>query len=218
MGIKDRIKDYGWFVCTALNRTPLGIRNHPRATVVVIPGIYEGRTQLMPLARSLHEAGYQVEIIGELAMLTKPTAKLARIVAQRVATIPGPVVLLAHSKGGLVGASVLESHDKLLNLAGMVAIATPWQGSSLAQFFPPNSPVRRLAPDGLDLAIQQRQNCDLSRIYSLIPRSDPHVPNGSYLPGAHNIRLTSSGHFFPLGTAETKSLVHESLRRLLTSR
>lgn len=103
MGIKDRIKDYGWFVCTALNRTPLGIRNHPRATVVVIPGIYEGRTQLMPLARSLHEAGYQVEIIGELAMLTKPTAKLARIVAQRVATIPGPVVLLAHSKAAWLG-------------------------------------------------------------------------------------------------------------------
>ncbi|QRV01855.1 hypothetical protein JTE88_07135 [Arcanobacterium phocisimile] len=215
MKIGDRATDYFWFLRTLLNRQPALENSNEGAAIVVVPGIYEGPTQLDPLARSLHRAGYRIERIPELAFLTRPTSELADIVTNKVASIAGPVVLLAHSKGGLVGGAAMASQPSLPHLAGMIAIATPWQGSSLAQFFPPRTPVRRLAPRGLDLGSTQLLGTHAHRIYSLIPRWDPHVPNGSYLDGGHNIRLSTAGHFYPLGTAETQRYVHECVRRLL---
>ncbi len=47
------------------------------------------------------------------------------------------------------------------------------------------------APDVLALAAETAVN---ARITSIYPLFDPHVPGGSELPGAENVRLPIAGH------------------------
>ncbi|WP_216389077.1 hypothetical protein [Arcanobacterium phocae] len=218
MNICKRIRDYAWFVrSVAIRRRYRTVAQAP-VTVVLVPGIFEGQSQLETLAQALNGLGYRIVHVPELKLQTAPTSDLAQMLLRRVAEINGPVILLAHSKGGLIGREVLTHRNELNQLVGMVAIATPWQGSSLARFFPHTSAVRRLAPQGGDIGVTPQPLDTDERIYSLIPAWDPHVPNGSYLPGAHNIRLSSAGHFLPLGTLETQRYVAECIKRLLRAR
>jgi hypothetical protein len=76
----------------------------------------------------------------------------------------------------------------------LIAIATPFSGSSLAPYIPSRT-IRALGPaDSLIVALAA--NLDLnSRITSIYGEFDPHIPGGSELPGATNVRVPVVGHF-----------------------
>ena len=168
------------------------------APVVLLPGIYETWEFLGPVATALAHAGHPVHAVPGLKHNARPVPESADVVVEHLErTDLTDVVLVAHSKGGLIGKRVMlsDAGDRVL---GMVTIATPFAGSRWARYmlsralrsFEPRDPVL-LALAG-DLLVNER-------ITAVYPRFDPHIPETGRLPGARNVELPLSGHFRPLG-------------------
>ncbi|UNX54389.1 alpha/beta hydrolase [Georgenia sp. TF02-10] len=170
----------------------------PRAPVLLLPGIYESWRFLSPLAEHLQAAGHEVHVVDALGLNRRDAAEGARRAGAYLAArdLRG-VVLVAHSKGGLVGRALMLSPDGA-RVRGLVAVATPWRGSPWAWLFPPFTALGHLAPTARDIRAAGRRREVDARIVSLSPAWDPHVPGGSHLPGARNVDLAAAGHFLPL--------------------
>ncbi|MDR7385672.1 esterase/lipase family protein [Promicromonospora iranensis] len=182
----------------AAERGATGDRSGGRAPVVLLPGIYETWEFLGPVATALARAGHPVHAVPGLGYNARPVPEAAdRVVEHLERTGLCDAVLVAHSKGGLIGKRVLLSaaSDQVL---GMVAIATPFTGSRWARYmvsralrsFDPRDPVL-LALAG-ELLVNER-------ITAVYPHFDPHIPETGHLAGARNVELPLSGHFRPLG-------------------
>jgi pimeloyl-ACP methyl ester carboxylesterase len=183
--------------------TPHGI------PVLLIPGVYETWRFLRPLARHLRSRGHDVHVVDGLRWNIASVEDGALAVTRYLAATAVPrVAIVAHSKGGLIAKRVLELRGD--RVAVVVAVATPFGGSSLARFLPLPG-VRSLGPAGADVAALARRTGTNRRIVSVAPWFDPHIPDGSRLEGARSVTLQTGGHFRVLSSPELFALVDEVL-------
>ncbi|GAA3872975.1 hypothetical protein GCM10022381_14990 [Leifsonia kafniensis] len=171
--------------------------------IVLLPGVYETWLFLEPVARRLNAGGFRVFTVPELSFNRMSIPRSAEIVASvlnRLHRNHGTTefVLVAHSKGGLIGKHLMLDHSdeesQQFDIRGLVAIATPFSGSHYAQFLPSRT-LRAFSPrDSIVRALLEQQQIN-ERIVSIYGEFDPHIPGGSGLDGAHNIELPLSGHF-----------------------
>jgi len=165
-----------------------------RTPIVVLPGIYETWQFMHPLIRRVHEQGHPVHVIDVLRRNLGTVPEIADQVGRHLAEHDlGDAVLLAHSKGGLAGKLAMLGPEAS-RIRGMLAVATPFGGSRYARLMLPRT-LRALSPRDpsiVSLAGQRRVN---ARIVSVYAGFDPHIPEGSELPGARNVRLETGGHF-----------------------
>lgn len=162
--------------------------------ILVLPGVYEPWRFLQPLITHLHAQGHPVHALDALERSQRPVIEMARIVesALRSADLRD-VVLVAHSKGGLAGKLVMVG-DEGWRIRAMLAVATPFGGSRYARHLPSRT-LRAFSPDDpgiVDLGGRREVN---ARIVSVYADFDPHIPEGSELVGAKNVRLDTGGHF-----------------------
>lgn len=164
------------------------------AHIVVLPGVYETWRFLQPLIAALHARGHPVHVVDALRRNRRPVTEMAEVVAEFLeAEDLTDVILVAHSKGGLAGKLTMTGPAGG-RVRSMLAIATPFGGSRWARLLPVRT-LRAFSPDDpsiLDLARQLEVN---ARIVSVYAAFDPHIPEGSELPGAKNVRLDTGGHF-----------------------
>jgi len=177
--------------------------------VLIIPGIFEDWRFMLPLIRTLHDAGHPVHVVTVLQRNRLAVPKAAELIAgylrDRDLT---DVLIVAHSKGGLIGKFAMMALDPERRLVRMVAVASPFSGSRYAGFMLLPS-LRALSPRSavtLQLSREQRVNERITSIYGLF---DPHIPEGSVLPGARNIQLDTGGHFRILAHEQTLKTVLE---------
>lgn len=193
--------------------------------VVLLPGIYEHWSFMRPLGDSLSRAGYRVRVVHGMGTNRRGIADTAGRLARALAKVPAPRagrVIVAHSKGGLIAKHVLVSgadaaEPAQRGLLGLVAIATPFAGSRLARLLIDPS-VRALLPSDETIVMLGRASSVNACIVSVFGRFDPHIPDGSMLDGATNIRVPVPGHFRILGAAETHRAVLEGIERLTRAR
>jgi hypothetical protein len=80
--------------------------------IILLPGVYEHWTFLRPLGDALNAAGHRVKVVHGLGMnsrgIGETSDRLGRALAGRAPTGAGRV-LVAHSKGGLIGKHLLVS-------------------------------------------------------------------------------------------------------------
>ncbi len=163
--------------------------------LVLLPGIYETWRFLEPLARALHERGHPVHVVSELGDNRRPIAEQAsRVAALLSARGLDDVVLVAHSKGGLIGKHVMAFHPEGTRVRAMVAVATPFGGSRYSRLMPTPSLRAFASGDATMRALAASADAN-SRIVSVYGAFDPHIPEGSELAGARNVRLATGGHF-----------------------
>lgn len=169
------------------------LRGH-RTPVLLLPGIYESWYYLEPLARRLNDLGHPVVAVPELGRNVSGLVESSRIVAARLhAAETSELVILAHSKGGLIGKALMLG-PLAGRIRGMAAVNTPFAGSMHARWFPGRS-VRALSDrDQHVRGLARRQDVN-ARIVSIFAAVDPHVPGGSHLAGARNVRVDVVGHF-----------------------
>ncbi|KQQ53001.1 hypothetical protein ASF68_12240 [Plantibacter sp. Leaf314] len=180
-----------------------------RPVVVLIPGVYETWAFLKPVADHLNAAGYRIRIARGLGYNRKPIRDTAARFARALGRLPKPnagCVIVAHSKGGLVGKELLLTDRERLGLLGVVAICSPFSGSVLAKYVVDPSLRAFLPTDETIVALGAPHdvNADIVSIYSTF---DPHVPSSSVLPGATNVLLPVPGHFVILSTKELREAV-----------
>lgn len=206
-----------WQVRSFLSRAdPREFANGTERPVLILPGVYEGWRFMLPLVRDLHSRGHPVHIVKELGRNRAPVLDGARLVDAYLAkTELTDVVLVAHSKGGLVGKQLMSFGASAPRVRSMVAIATPFGGSRYARFML-NPTLRAFAPGNATLAALGRSIEANGRIVSVFPLFDPHIPEGSELVGARNVRVHTAGHFRvlsdPHALAETRLAASGELR------
>jgi len=189
--------------------------------VVMLPGIYEHWSFMRPLGDAVNRAGYRVRVVHGMGTNRRGIADTARRLGRALAKVPVPAagrVIVAHSKGGLIAKQLLVSEADAApagarGLLGLVAITTPFAGSRLARLLIDPS-VRALLPSDETIVMLGRASSVNSRIVSVFGRFDPHIPDGSVLDGATNIRVPVPGHFRVLGAPETHRAVLEGIDRL----
>jgi len=173
---------------------PHGFSSGVLTPILVLPGVYETWRFLQPLVAELHRRGHPVHVVDSLRRNRRPFGDEAVEVLAHIDRLGlRDIVLVAHSKGGLVGKQtmVLDQEDRI---RGMVAVATPFGGSRYADFMLLPT-LRAFSPRHraiMDLAAHADAN---ARIVSVFGEFDPHIPAGSELPGARNVRLDTGGHF-----------------------
>ena len=177
--------------------------------VLIIPGIFEDWRFMLPLIQTLHDTGHPVHVVTVLQRNRLAVPKAAELIVgylrDRDLT---DVLIVAHSKGGLIGKFAMMALDPERRLVRMVAVASPFSGSRYAGFMLLPS-LRALSPRSavtLQLSREQRVNERITSIYGLF---DPHIPEGSVLPGARNIQLDTGGHFRILAHEQTLKTVLE---------
>lgn len=166
----------------------------PGVPIIVLPGIYESWRFMRPVIERAHRDGHPVHVIEPLQRNLSPIAEMAdRVSAYLVERDLHDVVLLAHSKGGLAGKLVMLGRQGS-RVRGMLAVATPFGGSRYARLMLTRS-LRALSPRHPSIAALSAQRDANVRIVSVYARFDPHIPEGSELPGAKNVPLDTGGHF-----------------------
>lgn len=184
-----------------------------RRPILVIPGVYETWQFLRPLIRRLHDAGHPVHVIADLGRNAGSVEDAARLVAQHIADHDlHDVTIVAHSKGGLIGKYALALLDPERRIRSLVAIATPFSGSRYATYLPVRS-LHAFAPSDATIRLLASSASGNPRITSISAAFDPHIPGGSFLEGAVNVRIPDVGHFRILGTPAVWNAVADALRR-----
>lgn len=163
--------------------------------IILIPGIYESWYFMKPIGDVLSRVGYSVHIIDGLGYNRGSVDAMASVVAEYVKQHAlTDCVIVAHSKGGLIGKYLLIHHNQNDAIKQLVTLNTPFSGSVYARLVPFRR-VRIFKPDSKVLTLLAADSKANRKITSIYGRFDPHIPGGSPLEGAHNVRLSTSGHF-----------------------
>ena len=184
-------------------RVQLGLRRHPhaprprgdRAPVLLIPGVYERWQFLRAIGGRLARAGHPVHVLEHLGYNATSVPDAAALAQAYLDDhdLRG-VIVVAHSKGGLIGKHMMLVDDESGRIDRLVAVASPFSGSSLSRFMPTRA-LRAFVPTETTLAMLADNAAVNARIVSIYGEFDPHIPGGSELPGAKNVRLPVDGHF-----------------------
>jgi len=187
----------GWWEFTSLfsRRPPAGWSRGELAPVLLLPGVYEPWRFLRRAGRRLNAAGHPVHAVLAIRYNVDTIADVAALAQRYLETHDlNAVVLVAHSKGGLVGKHMMAVDDTHGRIDRLVAVATPFSGSSMARFMPVRT-LRAFMPTDVTISSLAANLALNSRITSIFGEFDPHIPGGSRLEGATNIPLPIVGHF-----------------------
>ena len=216
-----RARDYtsvlGWQAAGIVSRVDPDDLRHSDNTVgppvVLVPGVYESWHFLLPLANLLHDHGVQVHVLPELGSNRRPIPLGASVLGRYVVEHDlRDVVLVAHSKGGLIGKLAMLREDPDGRLDSMIAVNTPFGGSVYARWFVAPA-VRAFIPSDATIVALGAERTVNSRITSVYSRWDPHIPGGSHLEGAEEVVLDTPGHFRPLADPRLHELLVDRLVR-----
>lgn len=102
----------------------------PASRIVLVHGIWNARSWLMPLARRLREEGFEVEVFGYPSIIGGPEPAIAALIDRLRGG--GPVHLVGHSLGGMI---VLEALRRApdLPVQRAVCLGSPLCGSHAAR-------------------------------------------------------------------------------------
>jgi alpha-beta hydrolase superfamily lysophospholipase len=198
--VATRWSDYGW----AYRLRVRSLRGHHDPSVygggsgrpvIVLPGVYETWHFMEPIAERLHGLGHPVHVVPDFGRNVRPIPEMMEL-ARRclVENELRDVVIVGHSKGGLIGKALMLTPEGMARVAGMVAINSPFAGSAYAHYLPIRS-LREFVPTHETIRALAANAEVNARITSIFSRWDPVIPNGSRLEGATNLELAIGGHF-----------------------
>ncbi|MFD4422393.1 alpha/beta fold hydrolase [Agromyces sp. NPDC058484] len=191
-----------------------------RPEIVLLPGVYEHWSFLRPLGDTLNAAGHRVAVVHGLGANRLPIAETSARLERALGRVRVPAagrVIVGHSKGGLIGKHLLfDGRGEALGIRGVVAVCTPFAGARRARLFRDPS-IRALLPGDETIVMLGSAASVNSRIVSIFGTFDPHVPDGSVLDGATNVRVPVAGHFRVLGEPETVLAVLDGVARLVAA-
>lgn len=162
--------------------------------IILIPGIFEKWAFLKPLADKISLEGHPVYIVPKLGYNLKDIPSSAKIVREMIEENDiKNAVIIAHSKGGLIGKYLLSFFNPDGRVKKMISIATPYSGTALARFLPSKHFKDFRKDSEIIRQLISRKETD-GKIVSISPIFDNHVWEGSVLEGAENLTIDEKGH------------------------
>ncbi len=125
------------------------------------------------------------------------------------------VIIIGHSKGGLIGKYLLIHHNQDNQIKTVIAIASPFSGTTLARKIPFPS-FKEVADKSKMIKEMATNNKVNSKIISVFPAFDNHVwPQGSsFLQGAKNVELKVKGHHRIVFDKGTQQVIIDCIKNL----
>jgi pimeloyl-ACP methyl ester carboxylesterase len=197
--VSTRFVDYYWAYRLRFGalrrRDPAMLLRGTGRPVLLLPGVYETWHFLEGVGEHLNDLGHPVHVIPGFGRNVLPIDRMAALAGDYIQRLElSSVIIVAHSKGGLIGKTLMLSESHGPRIASMVAINTPFAGSDYAHLIPIRT-LREFVPTH-ETIVTLAANADVnSRITSIFSSWDPIIPNGSALTGATNIELPVTGHF-----------------------
>jgi hypothetical protein len=210
--VRTRVLDYGWAYRLRIARLrgsadPARMREGSLRPVLLLPGVYETWHFLESVGTHLNGLGHPVHVVPTFGHNLRPILEMAALAEGYLAEHQlVDVAIVAHSKGGLIGKTVMLSPAAGSRIASMVAINSPFGGSDYAHLVPLRT-LREFVPTH-ETIVNLGANAEVNtRITSVFSEWDPIIPNGSVLEGASNVTLPSRGHFNILDRPDLLALV-----------
>ena len=217
--------DYGYMLrgtlSMVIHREPpqhyLGHVVEERAPVILIPGVLNKWGFMKHLGDTISRLGHPVYIVPELGYNISSipaSAKILRALIEKE-NMSG-AILVAHSKGGLIGKYLLAHHNTGNRVLGMVAIASPFSGSAMTELFPQET-FKELRTDSDIIKDLEQHRSVNEKIISIIPEYDNHVwaDQGSFLDGAfENVEVPIQGHHKVLFSGIVLQTVLDSIEKI----
>ncbi len=191
-----------------------------RVPVILISGVLSRWSFLKNLGDKISKDGHAVFVIKQLKYNLFSIPKSAEIVHAAVEEIKKEMpefrkaVIVAHSKGGLIGKYFLVHFNKGGEVSKMISIATPYSGSAMAALLPLD-PIKELHHDSALIKDLQSHKSVNHLVTSLVPEYDNHVwsESKSFLEGAHNIEVPVRGHHKIVYDKSVQELILSELKK-----
>ncbi|MEN9552009.1 MAG: hypothetical protein RI935_386 [Candidatus Parcubacteria bacterium] len=164
--------------------------------VVILPGVFNKWGFMKKMVNELHRLGHPVYVVPKLGYNLHTIPHSANLVTEVIEENNlKNVILIGHSKGGLIGKYILCHNTTKGKVIGMISIATPYSGSEMTKVLP-IAPLKELHTTSQIIKDLQLHVDVNKKIISIIPEYDNHVwsEEGSYLEGAKNIHVPVHGH------------------------
>lgn len=164
--------------------------------VILIPGNSNKWGFLKKLADFISRLGHPVYIPHRLGLNLFDIPTSAKIVRRVIDENKlEKVILIGHSKGGIVGKYFLAHENKDNKISRLIAIAAPFSGTNIVNRLPYKS-FKELSPKSEIIQELESNSKVNSKIVSIMPEFDNHVwsEKGSRLEGALNITVPIKGH------------------------
>src|SRR3989344_9273957 len=117
-----------------------------KVPIIILPGLFNQWMFLKPIADIISVLGHPVYVVPKLGsnvMNVPASAKIVREIIEE--NNLKNVIILAHSKGGIISKYILVNDDPYKKIKGVISIATPFHGSPGAKFIPHRS-IKELSP------------------------------------------------------------------------
>lgn len=196
-------------------RLPAGTSRRP--PVILLHGLFQNRSCLLPLQWRLRAAGFdRVTSINTPAWLELETlTDRVRLTVEQVRAATGAeqVHLVGHSMGGIIARNFIQLHDGAAHVAACVTLGSPHRGTKLAPFavsrlgrnlLPGSRLLTRLNAGPLPA------NVGFTAIYTRHDNIIVPMENAR-LEGAENIELAGMGHTAMLFSARVADAVIRAL-------
>ena len=222
--VKDIAHMFGRGALMYLRRTPprhyLGHVVDGKVPVVLLPGLFAKWAFCKKLADHISLLGHPVYIVPKLGSNIRDIPSSAKLVREVIEENNlKRVILVCHSKGGLISKYLLLHEDPEHRVKGVITTATPFNGSSLAgsKFLLPFAVTRELTTESKIIQYLNSHSGVNKKIVSIIPAYDNYIqnPKGSYLEGAlSNVQLDIDGHSRILHDKKVWDIVVEWIEKI----
>ncbi|MDP2668829.1 MAG: alpha/beta fold hydrolase [bacterium] len=194
----------------------LGFIEEGKSPIILIPGIYEKWHFLKAVADPLSRLGHPVYILEHLGYNINSIQDSAKLIRELIDEKKlEKVIIIAHSKGGLIGKYLLAFDNKDNKINKLITIASPFGGTNLVKMISHKS-LKELRPDSEIIKRLQEENGVNSKIVSIYGTFDNHIwPESScVLDSAKNIQVNEYGHHKILFSSEVKNIVLQEVEKI----
>jgi triacylglycerol lipase len=194
----------------------LGFVKEGKAPIILLPGIFTTWHWLKNIADPLSLKGHPIYVLKHLGYNAREIQQTAELVRGFIEEKDlKNAIIIAHSKGGLIGKYVLAFYNWDKRIKKLIAIASPFGGSRIAQVLPLKS-VKEMHPQSDLIAKLQAEKTVNKEIVSIYAIFDNHIwPHTSpILEGAENIQIEVHGHHKIVFDKKVKEIVSAKIENL----
>jgi len=166
-----------------------------KGTVILIPGYGGTFSFFTNIGNYLNSLGWKVKLFAGFKSLEKIDVLAKKLAQEIINNEESELVLLAHSKGGLVAKKMMDDYEEANEKVKMaICFSTPWKGSILCQLRVMN--LEEMRPSDPLIKKIVKENKNNKKIISFYSKVDDRVlPNENLiLEGGRNIRIEIVGH------------------------
>lgn len=187
-----------------------------KSPIILLTGLTLKWGFLKQLGDKLSYLGYPIYVVEKLGsnILTIPESAgyIKEIIDKNDLR---NVIIIGHSKGGLVGKYLLVNNNSDNRIKKEIALAAPFLGTTLAAFIPVES-FKEVLPTS-PVIKELNRHTDINKyIISIYPSFDNHIwpQGGSILQGARNIKMDVKGHHKIVFDKKTQEKIIDCIEKL----